>query len=360
MENKVIAFRRLRMAALGAFILAVLLAGCAAIGPPTVDRDRFEYVSAISESWKRQTLLNLLKTRYLDAPVFMEIASVINQFALEGELELGLEWGDEAQALTATTTYTDRPTISYAPLTGEKFARSLLRPLPLGTIMLLVQAGYPIDQLLQICIQGINGLDNRANRYNAQNADPEFYEVLWLLRQIQKREGMRMRSRLIDNKETMVIFFGEPQTEAETLQLERALHLLGLSPEAREFRVMYGFLPENDNEIAILSRSLIQIMSEYASYIEVPDSDIAEGRVSAHARESAETESRFPPLIRVRSGASKPDDAFVAVPYRKHWFWIDDRDLHSKRTFYFLMIMFSFTERGETGQAAPILTVPTN
>jgi len=43
--------------------------GCAGIGPKTVARDRFDYVSAISESWKRQTLLNLLKTRYLDAPV---------------------------------------------------------------------------------------------------------------------------------------------------------------------------------------------------------------------------------------------------------------------------------------------------
>jgi len=32
----------------------------------------------------------------------------------------------------------------------------------------------------------------------------------------------------------------------------------------------------------------------------------------------------------------------------------------AKKTFYFLMIMFSFTEKGETGQVAPILTVPTN
>ena len=55
------------------------MAGCSAVGPATIDRDRFDYVSAISESWKRQTLLNLLKTRYLDAPVFMDVASVINQ-----------------------------------------------------------------------------------------------------------------------------------------------------------------------------------------------------------------------------------------------------------------------------------------
>ena len=59
-------------------ISVLLFAGCTGIGPPTVDRDRFDYVSAISESWKRQTLLNLIKVRYLDAPVFMDVASVIS------------------------------------------------------------------------------------------------------------------------------------------------------------------------------------------------------------------------------------------------------------------------------------------
>ena len=49
----------------------LLLAGCASVGPPTVTRDRFDYVATISDSWKRQTLLNLLKVRYTDAPVWV-------------------------------------------------------------------------------------------------------------------------------------------------------------------------------------------------------------------------------------------------------------------------------------------------
>jgi hypothetical protein len=61
----------------------------------------------------------------------------------------------------------------------------------------------------------------------------------------------------------------------------------------------------------------------------------------------------------VRNG-KKPDDAFVAVPYRDHYFWFDDRDIHSKGMFFFLMILFSLTERGQDEQAAPVLTVPTN
>jgi len=75
-----------------AFVSVLLFVGCTGVGPPTVDRDRFDYVSAISESWKRQTLLNLVKTRYLDAPVFMDVASVISQYVLEGEVEMGFAW----------------------------------------------------------------------------------------------------------------------------------------------------------------------------------------------------------------------------------------------------------------------------
>ena len=34
----------------------------------------------------------------------------------------------------------------------------------------------------------------------------------------------------------------------------------------------------------------------------------------------------------------------------------NDRDVLSKRTFYFLMLMFSFTERSDNVQAMPVLT----
>ena len=58
--------------------------GCASIGPGTVTRDRFDYVTAISDSWKSQMLFNLVKLRYGDAPVFLDVASVINQYLVEG------------------------------------------------------------------------------------------------------------------------------------------------------------------------------------------------------------------------------------------------------------------------------------
>jgi hypothetical protein len=51
-------------------------------------------------------------------------------------------------------------------------------------------------------------------------------------------------------------------------------------------------------------------------------------------------------------------DAFVSIPYRNSYFWIDDRDMRSKKIFSFLMFVFTLVETGEKG-AAPIVTIPT-
>jgi len=252
-------------------LLALLLAGCGGIGPQTVTRDRFNYVSAISESWKRQMLLNLLKTRYIDAPIFLDVSSVINQYSLEQEFGLGVSAelynkGDPSfisPEVGAKGRYTDRPTITYNPLMGEQFARSLLRPMPIPGILLLLQSGYPVDYVLRICVQTINGLRNRrTGAIVGRGADTKFLELLALLRHLQAAGGMEINFRPIDNKETMVMFFRPPEDEAVTGNLKRAKELLGLDPDVREFRVVHGSFPKDDEEIAILSRSMIQVMGE--------------------------------------------------------------------------------------------------
>jgi hypothetical protein len=87
-------------------------------------------VTTISDSWKRQTLLNLLKMRYADAPVFMDVSSVISSYSLEGDISLGgqftMSGGSDIGTVGATGRYSDRPTITYQPLIGDKFAKSLM------------------------------------------------------------------------------------------------------------------------------------------------------------------------------------------------------------------------------------------
>ena len=41
-------------------LIVFLFTGCASIGPDSVVRDRSDYTAAISESWKRQMLFNMV------------------------------------------------------------------------------------------------------------------------------------------------------------------------------------------------------------------------------------------------------------------------------------------------------------
>ena len=339
----------------------ILLAGCSGIGPGTVERDRFDYVNALSSSWKKQMLLNLVKIRYLDAPVFLDISSVISQYAIEGTINLGASWNDpilgDSQRLGGSGKYTDRPTITYTPLIGDKFSRSLMTPIPIRAFLFLIQSEYPADFLYRICVQTINGVDNRIGaKAMEKTADPRFRLLIEAMRRIQKSGGLGMRIKPIGKKQAVVVFFRSELSDEIAKDINTVQQILGLSPNAKEIRVVYGTFAADNQEIAMLTRSMFQIMIELASYIDVPAKDIQEGRVANLSNNNA---TDMPPLIRIHSGVSRPEDVLVAVPYRDNYFWINDTDVASKRIFSFLMMLFSLTETGEkTG--APIVTVPTN
>jgi hypothetical protein len=308
-------------------------------------------------------LLNLLKVRYTDAPVFLDVTSVINSYTLTKELELHADYaapdrGDQFAGITVNGTYEDRPTITYSPLTGDKFARSLMTPIPLSGLLYLLQSGYPADLVFRMTVNTINGLQNGfGGQGNPHSGDPRFFELIDKMRQSQAAGGMGMRIKQVGENQVIVVFM-RPGISQEVITANRRIQeLLGLNPDTRELTIIYGAYPTNDTEVAILTRSMLQILTDIASYIEVPPSDAAEGRVYVKPR-SAEELAMAPPLIRIRQGETAPPDAHAATRYRERWFWIDDSDVRSKSLFNFLMFMFALTETGETQARAPVVTVP--
>jgi hypothetical protein len=115
---------------------------------------------------------------------------------------------------------------------------------------------------------------------------------------------------------------------------------------------------KDDKELAMLTRSILEIIIDLASYVEVPSAHVEEKRVNPTMPEEVAQGVPVPPLVRIHSSTDKPADAFIAVPYRNHWFWIDDHDVRSKMLFTFMMFIFSLTETGGK-EGAPIITVPT-
>jgi hypothetical protein len=348
-------------------LTVLVFSSCVSIGPHTVGRDRFDYTGTLADSWKEQTLINTVKLRYGDTPVFLDVASVISQYQVAAQMNLGLTWvhpvtsvATNSQSVGGFAQYAERPTITYTPLSGEKFARSLMKPLPPTGVLSLIQAGYPIDVVLRVCVHTVNGIRNRyGGSARARPADPEFYPLLERLRKIQDSGAIGLRVQKTNETEGMLMSFRgkvDPSVQDDILFVRKTL---GLDPSASDIRVAYGSVAKDNKELALLTRSILEIIIDLASYIEVPSAHVEEKRVNPTMPDETVQGVTVPPLIRIHSSSDKPGDAFISVPYRDHWFWIDDRDLRSKSLFSFLMFIFSLTETGGAKEGAPIITVPT-
>jgi hypothetical protein len=207
-------------------------------------------------------------------------------------------------------------------------------------------------------VQSINGLNNRAGSMAfARQADPNFYRVLLALRRIQQSGGVGIRVRRVDDQVATIIVLKQDVDETLVQDTNLVRRLLGLDSESHEFRLVYGHASQSPNELAMLSRSMMEVLMEIATNVEVPADHLEEGRVRPVLNEAEELPSGLSHLMRIVSSQHEPADAFVSVKYRHRWFWIDDRDPLSRGMLSFLMVLFSLAETGgPTG--APVVTIP--
>ena len=353
-----------RWRCLGLALLTAGLWGCRHIGPGTVAPDRLDYGASIAESWKQQTLLNIIKLRYMDLPVFVDVASIVSGYSLQTNIGLtGTLYpnkestGDFGQA-AGQAVYTDRPTITYVPLTGEKFLRGLLTPIDPKNIFFLLQSGYPADFILALTIESLNGLRNRSTAAGAtRDAEPDFVRALQLLREVQATGGFGMRVEEDKAKNATAIVFIRPDDASAESAAKAAeiLRLLKLPADQAKYKLVYSPMRGGDGELAVNSRSIIQIMGAFASYAEMPEEDLKDGRAvpMPPAPETKEGQRR----VSIHCSKDKPTDAFAAVRYRSYWFWIDNRDWYSKRAFTAIMFFFTLADTGESAKL-PLVTIP--
>jgi len=346
-------------------VLLLSITGCSSIGPKSVTRDRFDYNTAISDSWKEQTLLNIVKIRYADMPLFVEVASIVSGYTLESSVSLNgtLSSSDAIQrdffSLGGNGKFIDRPTITYVPITGSQFNRSFMTPIPPGAVLFLMQSGWSAELIFPLTVDSVNGLRSQMLAgSNQRTGDAGYYRVIDLIRQIQLSGAIGMRIKKTGNlQDSTVLIVQKEGLEPEVLAARQELAgLLGLNPDAREINVNYGLIPGADNEMAMLTRSMLQIMIQLATKIDVPPEHVAEGRTVA-TLDTAGSTTGHRKLMNIHHSKERPADAFTAVKYRDYWYWVDDGDFRSKRTFAFLMILFSLTETGGK-EGLPLVTIP--
>ena len=343
------------------FACALLAAGlaamsCSSLGHRTVRDDQFNYGAAIASASAEQLLMNMVRLRYDVPPVFLTVSSVISQYRQSTSLSLraGLgtsATGDDTGSVGVGAVWVDRPTITYTPVTGRDFARTFLTPLQPQQIFALLQSGWPADLVVRLSLVSINGVKNEVSRpARRQLADPAFWELMEVMRRLREASALATRPSPEGSDSGASLFLrDEDVTPDIAADQKRFRELLSLGSGQHDFRLTAGLIAERAGDIAVLTRSIRDIMLNLAWRFDVPPEHVTEGR-------TAESFVSPAPLIQVHFADSRPSEAYVAVESRGIWFYIDDRDRTSKRAFSFLHMLLSLTETPEPG-LGPILSI---
>ena len=142
-----------------------LLNGCQSyFGPNALHNTHPAYNQVIVNSLSQQMLLNLVRIKYRDNPHFLEVGSVTaamsftSSIGMDSEFDLGS--GGNIIEPNQGIGYSDEPTISFTPLQGEDFLKSMLSSISLEAILVMTQSGWDIERVFGLCIERMNDLHN--------------------------------------------------------------------------------------------------------------------------------------------------------------------------------------------------------
>jgi hypothetical protein len=238
--------------------LSLLIAGCTSIGPSTLRRDRLDYADALAEASKRETLLNIVKLRYADAPSMVTVSQLVAGYSIEGRIDLGsnfltrsFDFSDDV-AIGVGGTFSDRPTVTYTPIKGDDFARVMLTPIPPSELFAMLTTGAPAELTLGLAVQSINGLHNwTADAQGEPHVDPEFAEVLELLGALRRDGVLGFRFDTQAGPRTAYLLLEDQESELLEPRARRLLDLLHLDTGVRSFPIRFGFGRDEPTEIRI-------------------------------------------------------------------------------------------------------------
>jgi len=347
-------------------LLTLLLAGCVQIGPKVLSSGRPLYNVAVQESESQQMLLNIVRQRYSDPVMFLDVTSISSGFRWEasaGLLGTFNQSGNDSGIGQLGGVVSETPFITYAPNTGEQFVRQMLAPIDLRTVARIVQAGWSVERVLLIIGQSINEVRNSPAATDPTTGFQRYAEVVSALRDLQRSGSLSVGAEVAkDGEEPDLILMIDPDA-IESAAYRTVCESINVACDGSPLKLRQAIGASGDGKtMALATRSLFSALYYLGQAIDVPEADLAFG--SAQRPPSGEAGYRdamdaLHGLFHVLSSDSEPEHAAVKVFYRNSWFYIADNDADSKTTFA-LISMLHMLQSGETSKITPLITLPVN
>lgn len=393
-------------------LVCVIATGC--VGPQAISYTRLRYNEVYRNTNDEQLLLNIVRLRYADSPVFIDLPNITSQFEMAGRggYTNGLDGSGPGRSNLGVgeLSLRDSPTLSYHPRGGNEIAKALLTPLT-AELPRVIQAGANLEQLFLLAVNDINDVQNAPrSTYMTPTVggdNEDFRYAVGLLASLRNRSAIELSFKTTEEPETVesievseikagdliaaakdkLVF--HPQAD-KRLKLSRKEKVLVLqirpdfveSHEMQELWRVFNLIPKQsfykmkaeqaDEEtpdhngvppgdtIYLNMRSILQIMTFLSKGVRVPEEHVLCGIAPTTPGPDGVAFDWTPTtegVFCVQVQRRRPRNTECAVKYRGYWFYINLNDVNSRASLATLEILFALQESEGTPQV-PQLTLP--
>jgi hypothetical protein len=389
------------------------VSGC--VGPKAVRYTRMRYNEVMRDTNDEQLLINLVRLRYADSPVFIDLPNITSQFELAGGGNYLGGYGNQTPGRASLgigdLSLRDTPTLSYHPREGREIAKALLTPLS-PDLFIVFNAGANLEQLLLFAVSDINDVPNAPGATllipRAPDDNSQYLRGVRILASLRARDATELAFGTEDEADDSsdpipknsvqgrdllsaakdgYVYRAKGEGQMTLLKRQKGLYLRVRSPYvhssemaevARIFHLIPGLgkyrikaelnddvnrelgSPKESDTLYQNVRSILQIMTFLSKGVCVPEEHVQSGVAPVTPGPDGlpfdwtqVTAGNF----FVHAQKHRPRDAEVAVHYRGYWFFIAPNDVNSRAALAILEVLFALQD-SDGRSAGPLLTLP--
>lgn len=305
----------------------VLLSGCEVLGPRAIRSGRMNYNEAVQQTTKEQLLLNLVRLKNDEPPLFFDVTGVVSQ----PQLQLGAATGDislpphknnaAGYPVNGSIQYTDAPAITYAPLQGKDYVAQMLSPVGVDSIVSLYNSGWQIDRILYLVAYSINGYSSEHLESSPGSGSDakSFANLVDQLRQLQNAHVLQLSVEPVERT--------KPGAKA-MMELKEAEKGEGKDEDKKPDETQFRLVLEV-NTSALKDPALTPVFNRLKSYqIDFSEPATQPADKAAASQEASPQESQAESTVKIYGltpGVAKPERAPppktpTTAPTPRRWF----------------------------------------